>query len=85
MKLVLVEWHDATGGVRGGWKSVAELVKDKARQCRSVGWLAHEDNACVVIVPHTTDDGDGDGEITIPRDWCQRIVDLVEKPKGRRK
>ncbi|MBM4071738.1 MAG: hypothetical protein FJ271_22850 [Planctomycetes bacterium] len=84
-RLVLIEWKDAAGGERSGWKPIAEMARDKPHSCKSVGWIAHEDDKCLVLVPHTTRDDDGDGEIRIPKDWCQKVTDLIEKPKGRGK
>jgi hypothetical protein len=84
MRLVLVDWLDAAGGTRGGWKPVAEMGRDLPVRCRSVGWVVQEDERRIVLVPHLARDGDGDGEIAIPRDWLQRVVDLVEG-KGRRR
>jgi hypothetical protein len=85
MRLVLIEWLDATGGTRAGWKPVADMKRDLPHKCRSVGWIIHEDDDRVVIVPHMTGDGDGDGELTIPRDWQQSVLELTEKPQRRKR
>lgn len=88
MRLVLVEWHDAEGGVRAGWRPVAQMSAELT-PCKSVGWLKQSDNEVLVIVPHLGDhenkDGVlGDGEIRIPTSWATRVVDLIEKPKRKR-
>ena len=84
MKLVMIEWRDAVGGTRAGWKPVADMTRDKPHQCRSVGWLVSETEERLVIVPHLTNDNDGDGELTIPKDWTQSIVELIERPKRKK-
>ena len=86
MKLVLVEWTDATGGVRTGWRSIASMAETTA-PARAVGWVVHEDATVLVICPHQVGDnfGEGDGEIRIGRSWVTRLVDLVEAPKRGRK
>ncbi|MBM3597360.1 MAG: hypothetical protein FJX35_04050 [Alphaproteobacteria bacterium] len=83
MRLVLVEWLDAAGGSRSGWKPIADMGRDLPARCRSVGWVVHEDERLIVLVPHLARDGDGDGEIVIPRDWMQRTIELVEGVRGR--
>ena len=86
-KLVLVEWTDATGGLRTGWRPVASMA-DTTTPARSVGWLVHEDDDVIVVCPHQVghDYGEGDGEIRLDRRWLVRVVDLVEVPaKGKKR
>ena len=85
-RLVLVEWADAEGGVRSGWRPIEDMAQDTV-PCYSVGWLV-DDGDPMVVCPHMGKAGDrtiGDGEIRIPAAWCSRIVDLVEKPARKRK
>lgn len=84
-RLVLVEWLDAVGGTRGGWKSASDAGRDLPAKCRSVGWVIHEDDERITIAPHFAHDRDVDGEITIPRDWAQSILELVEKPSRKKR
>ena len=86
MKLVLVRWRDARGGVTDGWRHIArEIAGLKVWHAESVGWVAHEDNDRLVVVPHRAGDGleDGDGEISIPRAWIESVTELVEKRERR--
>lgn len=66
MKLVAVTWSDANGGHRMGWRPMKDMVGVPTK-CVSVGFVVHDDMDCIVICPHSTDDGSGDGEITIPK------------------
>ena len=50
MQLVEIEWLDSYGGTTG-WKSVEDCTPD-VLTVRSVGWLLHDDENVVVIVPH---------------------------------
>ena len=86
MRLVRVDWQDATGGVRTGWRPIPSMT-DTTTPARSVGWLVHEDDDMIVICPHQVghDYGEGDGEIRLDRRWLTRIVDLVEAKPTRRK
>lgn len=83
-RLVLIEWTDACGGMRQGWKPTADMIGRKPHPCRSVGWIIEDADTHIVLVPHLSNDGDGDGELTIPKGWTQRIVDLVVRPKRRK-
>jgi hypothetical protein len=79
MRLVLVEWADAYGGERSGWRPLAKMTEAPV-VTTSVGYLASCRPDAVLIVPHVTADGDGDGEIYIPRGWITRIAELAPAP-----
>jgi len=73
MRVCRVTWLDATGGVRSGWRPLKALMEPPAKVV-SVGFLLKQDDV-IVLVPHMTGD-EGDGEICIPSQWVQEIVDL---------
>lgn len=73
MKLVIVDWLDATGGTRNGWRSMKEMAVGALDSCRSVGWLLVEDKDRLVVIPHISAE-QGDGEIIIPRSWVSKIT-----------
>ena len=75
-KLVLCVWKDAVGGGRTGWRDLAEM-KPRLDAVQSVGWLLHKDRKCVTICPNISGH-QGDGEISIPRAWIQKLVVLKE-------
>lgn len=77
MRLVKVEWIDAHGGGRYGWRPL-EGMTERPAPCRSVGYLLRETGEEIVVVPHLQDTDMGDGEIIIPGRWVKRIVDLKE-------
>ena len=88
MRLVLIEWRDARGGIIAGWRPVSDMrKKSEPSPAVSVGWVVREDEESVVVCPHLVGDAreEGDGEIVIPRDWVTRVVDLVEAKPSRRK
>ncbi len=81
MRLVLVEWIDSYG-CSPAWEPLSDC-QPKIMQCRSVGWLLHDDDDCKTIVPHVSADHDsaapqGCGDMTIPAKAIVRIVDLAE-------
>ncbi len=79
--LVLVQWKDAMGGTRGGWRPLDTMHAPTA-DCESVGWVVEHNAQKIVVVPHMAGD-DGDGEIAIPSDWIQKVVQLTTK-RGKR-
>ena len=81
MTLVLVDWKDAMGGTRGGWRPLDTMHAPTA-DCQSVGWVVEHNEKKIVICPHKAGD-DGDGEIAIPSDWVQKITLLTTK-RGKR-
>jgi hypothetical protein len=79
MKLVHVIWWDANGGSRDGWKPLAAIGGSPTRT-HSTGLLLKDDVERLIVVPHWTEEGHGDGEITIPK-GCVESVDIIgEKP-----
>lgn len=92
LKLVRVDWMDAFGGVREGWRGIADVRDRKTTPAISVGYLAKEGPDKIVIIPHfvSADEKDvdfttcsADGEISIPLDWVRSIVEL--RPVRQRK
>lgn len=84
MKIVKVEWSDATGGVRSGWRPLAEMRKLGApAPAVSIGYLLREDENSIVVCPHLVGEAmdEGDGEAVIPRVWVKSITELVDAPK----
>ena len=84
-KVVRVDWLDAHGGVRGGWRDVSTVAKRKPAVSVSFGVLLRQDNEYVVICPHFAGDDNGidmekdvsaDGEMAIPMKWVKKITKL---------
>ena len=77
MRLVLVDWIDSRG-VGTDWEFFTDPLTTKPKPCyiKSVGWLAHEDDECVVVIPHVADDKQGCGDMTIPKIAIKRMSDL---------
>jgi len=80
-KLVLIEWLDSHSG--RGWQELDKLKgASEPLYCRSVGWVASEENGCVVIVPHISGEKNGDtilhgcGDLTIPKKAIVRTTVL---------
>ena len=52
MKIVYVEWIDSQGS--GRWQDLQEIIDEtKPRAIRSVGWLAHETDECILLIQST--------------------------------
>lgn len=78
MKIVKVDWADATGGIRVGWRPLRSMTAPPVK-VESVGFLIRNDDV-VAIVPHLAEE-DGDGEIAIPAGWVTKIIELG--PRGK--
>ena len=75
MRLVFVEWVDASRGDE--WERVSD-IKDDTLKCRSVGWLAVDDDEKKVILPHIdVHETQGCGRMTIPTAAILNIADLT--------
>lgn len=80
-ELVYVEWVDCYG-CSPVWVNFNDL-NIIPLLCRSVGWIAKEDEEVVVIVPHITQEGhvgaefQGCGDMVIPRSAIRSIVKLT--------
>lgn len=83
--LVLVEWVDSFG-CEADWK-VIEGPAPEALICRSVGWLLHDDDKCLTIVPHlstphTKAEPQGCGDMTIPKVAVVRMFVLHDPTRS---
>lgn len=83
MKLILVHWLDSHSG--RGWRNLEDIKEcAKVLPCKSVGWLAFEDDNCVTVIPHIYDEKSwniyiqGCGEMTIPNEAIKKITVLLE-------
>lgn len=77
--IVLVEWKDAAGGARTGWRPMKEVERQEVADCYSVGFLLRRTKDEVLIVPHIATIGeqsDGDAELCIPKSWVKKITVL---------
>jgi hypothetical protein len=85
VKLVRVDWMDAFGGVREGWRGIEDIKGRATAPAISIGFLARETDEKVVILPHLISADvnpvdfttcSGDGELVIPKTWIRSIVEL---------
>lgn len=81
MRLVLIEWEDSVGA-DPRWQLLEDTEPRHPAQCRSVGWLACDEDDYKTVIPHTILPGvgvcaQGSGDMTIPTSAVRRIVDLV--------
>lgn len=79
MKLVLIEWRDSYG-CSPDWQPL-DGVSPKPLICRSVGWLAHDDKDCKLVVPHLSSEHasakqQGCGDMTIPTSAVISVSEL---------
>lgn len=94
LKLVRVDWMDAFGGVREGWRGIADVRDRKTTPAISIGFLAKETDEKIVILPHLVSADEnpvnyetcsGDGELAIPKAWVTSIVELKPVKPRRQK
>lgn len=85
LKIVRVDWLDAQGGVRTGWREVTALEKEKPVKAISIGVLLKKDKNRIVVCPHLVGDHNeinfdeevhGDGVLSIPNGWVTKITVL---------
>ena len=65
MKLLLVEWTDASSSCR--WEPLDTLGKRKPERIKTVGWLAGETTEGITLVASISDFDRADGDMTIPK------------------
>ena len=85
-RIVKVEWLDASGGIKSGWRPTTDIRKGgKPAPAVSVGFLLTDDENAMIVCPHLVGENleDGDGEVVIPKSWVVKVTDLVDKPKRR--
>jgi hypothetical protein len=81
LKIVRVDWVDAVGGVRLGWRPVSKCKADNTTLCVSIGVLIERTKEAIVVLPHichiassgVPEWAQGDGEIAIPSSWVKRV------------
>lgn len=81
--LTLVEWEDSARP-HAEWRFLSDPPPSEVVHCVSVGWIASEDDAVLMLVPNIGDkqstDPQGCGFIRIPRRAVVRRASLVEAP-----
>lgn len=78
MKLVLIEWHDSRQP-ESGWTWLEQSEQPAIVRCRSVGWLAKEDEDGLMLVPNLGDDGQqGCGGIVIARRQVVNVIEITD-------
>jgi hypothetical protein len=75
MRRVEVTWVDAISS-GAGWKSKDDVRKRKPAVCKSMGYVLTDEASHITLIAHETDDGDCDGDVTIPRGWIEKVVEL---------
>jgi len=80
-KLYLVEWRDACGGTKEGWRPLEDLKQIREATILSCGAVIHMDEERLIVCPHIIPDADGnvvegDAEIAIPMGWVMSITEL---------
>ena len=84
-RLVRVDWIDSNGS-RDSWVPL-EAVRDVSpMDVHSVGWLVHEDDVSIVLVPHFASDSVA-GDFRIPKVAITSMRDLVQRgpPRSKKK
>lgn len=87
-KIVRIDWLDAHGGNRGGWKDVKDAAQTETLPALSVGVVLRETKRTIVVCPHfvsgaadkpvDTSTSQADGEIAIPKKWIKALTVLGE-------
>ncbi len=84
--MVRVEWIDASIVGTNTWSDIATTIEHgremTVRPCVSVGFLVHQDEHCLILIPHLAgwpikDDDVGSGDMTIPKCAVKQMTVLV--------
>ena len=67
MKLLLVEWRDATSN-HSGWEKLTVIAKQGPEPVRSVGWELKRTKTKLTLVASVSGE-DGSQDVTIPVPW----------------
>lgn len=80
--LVLIEWVDSVG-VGSSWEAIPNKLECDEFICVSVGYLTHQTDNAIVIVPHMHPASEqlgtqmsGCGDMMIPTAAVRRMVEL---------
>lgn len=81
MKIVIVEWIDSAGCGRG-WTNFQDKPTPEPAKMRSVGWLYHNGDDCIEIIPHYGEESkcayeQGCGAMIIPKIAVVSITELI--------
>lgn len=84
----LIEWVDSFG-CSPSWREVPEAIIVKPLVCQSVGYVMHEDDNVIVVVPHyapetSSSDESACGDMTIPKVSIKRRAILSQAPASTR-
>ena len=75
-KLVCVEWNDAQDH-ETGWHNLSKAKKHGTCIVRSIGFIIDENDSKLTIAgDFILEDGETSRITAIPKDWCQKIIDL---------
>lgn len=76
-KLVLIEWEDAYG-VSSDWFHLDKVDREPVT-AYSVGWVLHDDDRAITVVPHIVESGQGDqgcGDMVIPKGAIRNMREI---------
>lgn len=84
IRVVRVDWLDAHGGIKQGWRPFDSANRIKPVHAVSFGMLLRSDEKYVVVAGHgcgdqrglSADSLDIDAEIAIPRAWVRKVTNL---------
>lgn len=72
-KVVAVDWVDSASYAKQCWRDMAEYEALTPSVITTVGFIAAEDKARVVLVQTVNDDNDASGCMAIPRGCIRKI------------
>jgi hypothetical protein len=88
MKLVCVEWIDATSTHESGWKSLSEIVAHLTpSKSNFTGWVLHEEEDYIIFAAHKIGEGADeafDGDLCLPRGCITSMVEVSNEPREQR-
>ena len=77
-RLVRIRWEDASSQDTGGWISWEEIQNSGPAIIQSVGFLAKEDDKCVVLVGTICEeDGTAGSDVCIPKAYIVELTELT--------
>jgi hypothetical protein len=76
-KLVKVQWSDPVT-IGGKWVPLKDIIDSRPMAIVTYGKVVYEDEHLINIASSFTDDGDADGDLSLPKCMINTITELEE-------
>jgi hypothetical protein len=74
-----LEWNDHCGAAVAGWEMLSDATERSPVNVKTVGWIMHEGDEHVVVVPVMTEEGHVQGSMCLLKNNIA-VAHLLEDP-----